>query len=88
MVPGTRRNRVQLRLGMAGVRIPCHVGTWRVEDATPAISPSGEAVAVFTVRHERLESAPRMLVDATGAVIFAKLTVDWQSQMEQKGWQF
>ena len=78
MVPGTRRNRVQLRLGMAGVRIPCHA----------ALSPSGEAVAVFTVRHERLESAPRMLVDATGAVIFAKLTVDWQSQMEQKGWQF
>ena len=88
MMPGTRKERVSLRLGMTGVRIPRHVGTWRVERVLPAIRPDGETVAVFVVKHERLESAPRMLADKTGSVICVRLCPDWQDQLERKGWKF
>ena len=87
MMPGTRRNRVQLRLGMTGVRIPRHVGTWRVEDAMPALAPDGSAVAVCAVKHERLESAARMAVTETGAVICVKLSADtWPEQLKLAGY--
>jgi len=87
MVPGTRKNRVQLRIGMTGVRIPRHVGTWRVEDAIPAINPDGIAVALLVMRHERLETAKPLLV-MTDATVCGRMSADWQCQMEQKGWQF
>lgn len=87
MMPGTRKNRVSLRLGMTGVRIPRHVGTWRVERDFPAKTPDGDDVVLFVVKHERLENASKLLVTPDGSVC-ARISADWQYQMEEKGWQF
>ena len=87
MMPGTRRNRVQLRLGMTGVRIPRHVGTWRVTARFEAVDADGNPRAVYAVKHERLESAARMAVTETGAVICVKLSADtWPEQLKLAGY--
>ena len=88
MMPGTRKSRVALHLGMTGGRIPRHVGTWAVEDVHPAIRPDGTVDAVFTLRHERLCRCGRMLVGSQYDVIYAKMPDGWQCQLEQKGWKF
>jgi len=88
MTPGTRKKAVSLRLNMTGVRIPRHVGTWRVERVFPALAPDGEAVALCVLKHERLETAPRMLATSQGGVLYVKIPDDWQCQLEQKGWKF
>lgn len=87
MMPGTRRNRVSLRLGMSGVRIPRHVGTWRVTARIEATGPDGSPCAVYAVKSERLESAPRMAVTEHGSVICVKLSAaDWPDQLKAAGY--
>lgn len=86
MMPGTRRNRVSLRLGMTGVRIPRHVGTWRVERDFPAKTPDGDDVVLFVVKHERLDNAARMLVTGDRRVVYVKIPADWMDQLKQEGW--
>jgi len=88
MTPGTRKKAVSLHLGMTGARIPRHVGTWRVERVFPALAPDGEAVALCVLKHERLETAPRMLATSQGGVVYVKIPECWQSQLEEKGWMF
>lgn len=87
MMPGTRGNRVSLRLGMTGVRIPRHVGTWRVTARIDATGPDGSPCAVYAVKSERFESAARMAVTETGAVICVKLSADtWPEQLKSAGY--
>lgn len=87
MMPGTRKNRVSLRLGMTGVRIPSHVGTWRVTARFEAVDADGNPRAVYAVKHERLEGAPRMAVTEQGEVICAKLSAaDWPDQLKAAGY--
>ena len=87
MMPGTHRNRVSLRLGMTGVRIPRHVGTWRVTARIEATGPDGSPCAVYAVKSERLESAPRMAVTEHGSVICVKLSAaDWPDQLKAAGY--
>ena len=87
MMPGTRINRVSLRLGMTGVRIPRHVGTWRVTARIEATGPDGSPCAVYAVKSERLESAPRMAVTEHGSVICVKLSAaDWPDQLKAAGY--
>lgn len=87
MMPGTRRNRVSLRLGMTGVRIPRHVGTWRVTARIEATGPDGSPCAVYAVKSERLESAPHMAVTEHGSVICVKLSAaDWPDQLKAAGY--
>ena len=83
MMPGTRRNRVSL----TGVRIPRHVGTWRVTARIEATGPDGSPCAVYAVKSERLESAPRMAVTEHGSVICVKLSAaDWPDQLKAAGY--
>ena len=87
MMPGTRKNRVSLRLGMTGVRIPRHVGTWRVTARFEAVDADGNPRAVYAVKSETLENAPRMAVTETGEVVCVKLSAtDWPEQLKAAGY--
>lgn len=88
MTPATRKQCRPLRLGMTGVKIPRHVGTWAVERAMPAITPKGDVTALFVLCHEWFSNAGRMIATNTGEIIYAKIPIDWQDQMEKKGWRF
>ena len=87
MTPGTRKKAVSLRPNMTGVRIPRHVGTWRVTARIEATGPDGSPCAVYAVKSERLESAPRMAVTEHGSVICVKLSAaDWPDQLKAAGY--
>ena len=78
--------RALVSVGMTGVRLPRHTGTWRVITPFPAVTPKGEDTTLYLVEHERFERSPRMLVSRTGEVLDVKIPYDWQCQLATKGW--
>ena len=83
MMPG-RRNIRPLHAGMAGVRIPGHVGRWDVFMETKVVGPDGKDVVLCGVRSTTLDA--RMLVTGERQVVYVKIPADWISRLEQKGW--
>ena len=77
-----------LRAGMTGVRIPGHVGTWKVSEMHAAVSPDGEATALALLEHERFASV-EMIVDAylrPRAVVCVKIRTSFQEEAETRGY--
>ena len=84
----TKTKVAAIRAGMTGVRIPGHVGTWKVVSMRQAVTPDGEATALAFLEHERFPSA-EIIVDAylkPRAVVCVKIRTSFEEEAESRGY--